>query len=204
MTHKKPRQATLDKKRKILRIALECFTNHGVEGTTIDMIRASSGMSVGSLYHHFGNKDKIAAALFIEGMRQFGELAREYLARVKADQGSAEDGVKALVHANIDWIAENPDWARFVFQHRSAVINAGKEGSLNSDLKSFRYELIEWFLPFAQQGKFRAMPMEIFSAQITGPTHEYARHWLSGRYAAPITKHKAMLADAAWRAVKAD
>jgi len=161
-------------------------------------------MSVGSLYHHFGNKDKIAAAVFIEGMRQFGVLARQYLAEVKTQRGSAEEGVKALVHANIDWISENPDWARFVFQHRSSVATAGKTDALKADMTSFRRDLIEWFLPFAQQGVFRPMPMEIFSAQITGPTHEYARHWLSGRYPAPLTKHRTMLADAAWRAVKAD
>ena len=204
MTEHKPRQATLDKKRKILEIALECFINHGVAGTTIDMIKALSGMSVGSLYHHFGNKDKIAAAVFIEGMRQFGQLARQYLSEVKAADGSAEEGVKALVYANIDWIEENPDWARFVFQHRSAVTSAGKENSLNSELKAFRYDLIEWFMPFVQKGVFRAMPMEILSAQITGPTHEYARHWLSGRYQQPLTTHKTTLAEAAWRAVKAD
>lgn len=161
-------------------------------------------MSVGSLYHHFGNKEKIAAAVYIEGMRRFGDLARQYLAQAKVKNESAKAGIDALVFANIDWISDNPDWARFVFQQRSVVAAADKEAELNADLKSFRQELIEWFIPYAQQGAFRAMPLEVFSAQITGPTHEYARHWLSGRYNIPLSKHRGMLAETAWRAVKAD
>ncbi|MGA4603385.1 helix-turn-helix domain-containing protein, partial [Ectopseudomonas hydrolytica] len=31
--------------------------------TTIEMIRDRSGASIGSLYHHFGNKERIIAAL---------------------------------------------------------------------------------------------------------------------------------------------
>ena len=61
----------------ILAAALDCFNQYGIEGTTIDMIRQQSNASVGSIYHHFGSKEDIAAALFIEGMRQFAQMLRD-------------------------------------------------------------------------------------------------------------------------------
>ena len=96
----KPSSRSLQKKQQILQQALLCFSEHGVQGTTIDMIREATQTSVGSLYHHFGNKDAIAGALFIEGMRDFAELLKQYLAGLDntvLTKTQACAGVKALV-----------------------------------------------------------------------------------------------------------
>lgn len=171
-------------------------------------------MSVGSLYHHFGNKDKIAAGVFREGMRQYGDLTRKYLEPILSKQQQwadnngnkpyefAELGVRALVHAQVDWISGSPCWAKFVFQQRGALAKADQEASFEHDKSLFTRDIGEWFVPCAQRGLLRPMPMEMFSVLITGPTQEYARHWLAGRYKTPLIKQKDALADAAWLALK--
>ncbi len=204
----KPQAKTSEKKRQILWVALQCFTEHGVAGTTIEMIREASGMSVGSLYHHFGNKDKIAAAVFIQGMREFAILLRSYLSAAEASDTKettkkVELGVKAIVYANVDWMANNPDWARFVFQHRSIVTMAGSETKLSGDMQRFYQQLIAWFKPYAQKGILQPLPIELLSSLISGPCHDYARHWLAGRYRTPLAEHREQFAEAAWNAVKA-
>lgn len=204
----KPQLKTEEKKRQILLVALQCFTDHGTAGTTIDMIREASGMSVGSLYHHFGNKNKIAAAVFIQGMREFADLLHRYLFEADNLEGlaasrKAELGVKAIVYANVDWIAENPDWARFVFHHRSIVSKAGAENKLSSDMQVFFQQIISWFKPYVQQGALRLVSIELLSSLISGPCHDYARHWLAGRYKTPLAEHREQFAEAAWNAVKA-
>ncbi len=200
--HEKPRAKTLEKKRQILKVALDCFVQQGVEATTIDMIRKASGMSVGSLYHHFGNKEKIAASVFIQGMRDFGQLTQRYLEQIHTRERRAEAGVNAVVYANVDWISDNPDWARFVFQHRASVARGEAEETLQQDTQSFYHELIDWFTPFLQQGTLKPLPIELLSSLISGPTHDYARHWLAGRYKTPLKEYREVLADAAWQAVK--
>lgn len=204
---KKPQLKTEEKKRQILLVALQCFTEHGTAGTTIEMIREASGMSVGSLYHHFGNKDKIAAAVFIQGMREFAELLNRYLSEssneeVLSASTKVEQGVKAIVYANVDWIAENPDWARFVFHHRSIVSKAGAGNKLAGDMQVFYQQIISWFRPYAQQGTLRPLSIELLSSLITGPCHDYARHWLAGRYQSPLLEQREEFARAAWNAVK--
>lgn len=207
-TVSKPQAKTEEKKRQILLVALRCFTDQGIAGTTIDMIREASGMSVGSLYHHFGNKDKIAAAVFIQGMREFAELLNSYLLEVENlaeldANDKVEQGIKAIVYANIDWISTNPDWARYVFHHRSVVSTAESGDKLASDMQVFLLKIITWFKPYAQQGSLRPVSIELLSSLITGPCHDYARHWLAGRYTTPLSKQREEFALAAWNAVKA-
>lgn len=209
MTVLKPQGKTAEKKRQILLIALQCFTDHGVEGTTIEMIRQASGMSVGSLYHHFGNKDKIAAAVFIQGMREFGERLIQYLdevdVTVPVPEGViVEEGIKAIVRANIDWISDHPDWAKFVFHHRRSVSSGDAKPKMDSDMALFYQYLIKWFMPYAQQGILRPAPLPLLASLIIGPCHDYARHWLGGRYKVPLSKYRDQFAEAAWLAVKAD
>lgn len=109
------------RKDEILQAALACFTEHGVDVTTIEMIRDRSGASIGSLYHHFGNKERIIAALYLAGTAQYADL----LQRGFASAASAEACVKLLVTSYIDWVVANPDWARFILHSRSRV-EAGK------------------------------------------------------------------------------
>lgn len=205
-TPPKPQARSRAKKREILSKALQCFAVHGLEHTTIDMIRAQTGVSVGSLYHHFGNKDAIASAVFIEGMRDFSQRALEYLDQVAASGDMASDKaeqlIKALVYANVDWISANPEWAQFVFHHRRSVGQAGASATLSRDVESFYTKLAGILGPYVDSGHIRKLPTQLYGAFISGPVHDYARHWLAGRYDVPLQHVREELAEGAWRALK--
>src|SRR3990167_10972321 len=124
-------------KDEILHGALACVTEVGVDATTIEMIRDRSGASIGSLYHHFGNKERILAALYMAGTAQYAELLEQGFAT--AD--SAEACVKLLVTSYIDWVAANPDWARFVLHSRSRV-EAGAMGEQLRDANREHFQRI--------------------------------------------------------------
>ena len=51
---------------KLLASALACFDEHGLTGMTIEQIRRQANSSIGSLYHHFGNREGLIAALFLQ------------------------------------------------------------------------------------------------------------------------------------------
>ena len=205
-TTPKPQAKTQAKKRKILEKALQCFSEHGVESTTIDMICQATDTSVGSLYHHFGNKEAIAAAVFIEGMRDFSELVMQYLsdierAELNAEQ-QAEQGIKALVYANVDWISDNPKWAQFVFHHRGMVSKGGASDKLKSDIGVFYNKLIQLMGPLIETGVVKKLPAQVYGSFISGPVHEYARHFLAGRYQSPLNEYREIFAEGAWQALK--
>jgi AcrR family transcriptional regulator len=204
--HVKPHSKTHAKKREILERALACFSEHGVTGTTIEMLRDATGASVGSLYHHFGNKEAIASAVFIEGMNDFGALAMKYLSELMENplpaKDMAERAIKVMVYANVDWITRNPDWARFVFQNRRIVSASDDDDVLRKGTASFYGKLIEFKAPLVAAGYLKDLPIELYGAFISGPVHDYARHYLAGRHDIPLSEYREILAEGAWHALK--
>lgn len=187
------------RRQAIIDAALACFAQHGVEATTIDMIRAASGASTGSLYHHFGSKERIAAEVYLDGLRQFRRQQGEYLGRAQ----TLEEGIRAIVHAHVDWIVAHPAWADFIFHHRMVLAEVAAEPVLQDELQASYAGIAEWMKARAAPGTRLRWPLEAYAALVTGPVHEYARHWLAGRRKTPLADLREFFAEAAIRAVGA-
>ena len=93
-------------KRSVLGAALRCFNNNGIEATTIEMIRHECDTSVGAIYHHFGNKEGLVAALFFAAMSDQADLRQRYLESAQ----TARDIVNALVFSYVDWVEQVQEW----------------------------------------------------------------------------------------------
>ncbi|HEY0845851.1 MAG TPA: TetR/AcrR family transcriptional regulator [Noviherbaspirillum sp.] len=186
------------RKQEILDAALDCFTEHGIEATTIDMIRERSGASVGSMYHHFGNKESIAAALYVAALAEHNDYQQQLLAKAK----TPEAGVKAIAYAYIDWVSANPVKARYVLYSRGVIAKTDKGSELKESTRKHVSEVQAWFKPFIEKGELKRLPLEVYGSLITGPAHDYARLWLSGRARTDIKAYREILAEAAWNAVK--
>jgi AcrR family transcriptional regulator len=78
-------------------VAMRLFTERGYDGTSIEAVLAESGVSRGSLYHHFPGKD----ALFWAVLEGVATRVAEQLADAAAD---ARDPVAALRAECLMWI----------------------------------------------------------------------------------------------------
>jgi AcrR family transcriptional regulator len=188
-----------DRKQDILDAALHCFNAHGVEASTIDMIRERCGASVGSVYHHFGNKENIAATLFHTAMEDHHVCQLALLAKAH----DAQAGVKALAYAYVDWVSANPDKARFALHNRGVLAQGEAGAAMQARVKERLSSLLKWFKPHIESGQLKKLPIELYGSLITGPAHDYARLWLAGRAKADIRKYREIFAEAAWAAVRA-
>src|SRR5438034_9109023 len=109
-THDPARRATHRRRRQILDGALSCFIKHGFEATTIEQIRVTSGASHGSIYHHFGSKEAIALALYVEGMHEYQQQVLTQLER----QSTAAHGIRAMIAAHLEWVMAHPARALYL------------------------------------------------------------------------------------------
>lgn len=196
-------EASTDRRQDILNAALACAAEGGVDAVTIDGVRAHCGASVGSIYHHFGNRDGIVAALFFE---IFHDQSRGVQAQLDTAQG-VEAGVQALVTGYLDWVVAQPERARFLFQARGAVAAGPRTPDLAEAARRRNQALVAWFEPHRQSGALRDLPCELMPSLVMGPVQSYCRAWLSDRSGlgglpSPTT-YRAELADAAWRSLKA-
>jgi AcrR family transcriptional regulator len=185
----------IPRRQAILDAALVEFTAHGVAGASISSIRRRSGASVGSIYHHFGDKDGIAGALYIEGLVGYQQGFLTALARARTTRAGVEGGV----HHHVGWICAQPDLARFLLLGRDAGLILATEWPLREINRKFFRAVSRWTRPRVQRGELRALAPELMTSLWIGPSQDLARHWLAGRSRTSLTEAAPVLAQAAWR-----
>src|ERR1700753_4239450 len=82
---------------QLIEVATGLFAARGYEGTSIEAVLADSGVSRGSLYHHFAGKD----ALFLAVMEEVGTRTAQ---PVMDEMLTAPDPVAALRIGCLGWI----------------------------------------------------------------------------------------------------
>ena len=105
-----------DTKQRILDVALRLFTERGYFNTSMHDIQHEAQVSIGSIYHHFGNKEAIAKALFdsIE--------AKMYTAitNIMAEYSTSEERCKAIIYYLFEVTESNPESMHYMLyaKHR--------------------------------------------------------------------------------------
>ena len=164
------------RRRAILEAALECFSSAGYDAASIEQICRVSGSSVGSVYHHFGSKEGIAAALYEEGIASYQEGMLEVL----ADAGPVAATVDRVVRHHLGWVLDHPDWARFLLQMGTTPATAAARPAVRRRNDELLSRLGEWAHPrVAAHRLVDVSPMALL-ALILGPCHALARAWLAG------------------------
>lgn len=184
---------------EILDAALACYAKLGWSATTIADVRRQSGASTGSIYHHFGSKEGIGAALYVELLERYREPLLERLERTRSARGF----VRTLVLHHLDWAADQPDWARFLNDMRGDESVIAHEAELRDSNRRL-FALIGARLDaYVEAGEIVKLPKPIYASVIIGPAQDVIRQWLRGRLDLDLAELRTPLANAAWRAVAA-
>ncbi len=189
-----------DTKELILRAALAAFTRLGYEAATIADIRAAAGVSNGSVFHHFGSKEGIAAALYGDGIRRYQAGLLGVLRRHRRD---AAGGVRAAVRYHLDWVMTNRGLARFLFEIGRPDWHGARSPELRAANDAFVAGIADWLRPQVAAGQVKPLTAELFAACVIGPAQLVSRAWIAGLRPEPPAGDMAALADAAWDAVAA-
>lgn len=187
-----------DTKGRILTAALAAFTEHGYEAATIADIRQRSGISTGSIYHHYGSKEAVAAALYLRGVRQYQCGFTQALLCAR----DAEASVRQAVRFHLDWVADNPHWARFVLGHGRAEWLRPQAEALAEHNQRFLDAVESWHAEGVASGEIMETPTEVVLSLLIGAPQFLVRAWVSGRTVDLPRQHAGALADAAWRALQ--
>jgi AcrR family transcriptional regulator len=184
----------------ILDAALRLFNEDGYTSTSVQVIAEEARASVGSVYHHFEGKEDIAAAIYEEGLRDYH---RGLLRELRQEHGSAEEAVKGLVGNHLRWVKRNRELAEFLFTSRDPEVfgkTAPSVHGMNQHvLETVRRLIGRW----VQAGEVQPLPIGLLHAVVLGPSQEFCRHWVARRTKESIDSAEPVLAEAAWKAVRA-
>jgi len=184
-----------------MKVVLELQREGGPEAVTLARVSEGSGVSIGSIYHQFGDKDGLLDASF-EAL--IADYRTHLLAFVKREGRTARQYVRAVVTGHLTWVFEHPDEARTLFRKRREV-PPERDAAVRRSTGAFGAELLGGLRKVARAGEVVPLEGALAAAVVLGPAHEISRQWLEGRLP-DLEQDEAIrsLAHAAWRAVKAD
>ncbi|MGW2476327.1 TetR/AcrR family transcriptional regulator [Streptomyces sp. NPDC001665] len=160
---------------QVLDTALKLYAAHGEGGLTLSAITSASGVSAGSIYHHFGSLQGVVLALAQSWLgRLLGEVV-EALQQVTDARG----GVHALTETYLRFIQEHPDAARLMHSvtvDREAITNARQ---LRGAQEARITPLAAWLHAHQESGELAALPIPVLESLILGPVTSIARRWLA-------------------------
>jgi AcrR family transcriptional regulator len=174
------------RREQILAAALRAFDERGVFAATLDDIRAGSGASVGSIYHHFAGKEGIAEALYADVL---GRYQDGFLGALGDD---ARAGVRGVVEFHLRWALAHPAEMRYL------LVASPSGEAVRTRNRSFFAAVRAWW---AGQPELPELDLALSHALWLGPATELCRHWLAGRAPRPTRTEIELLSDAAWRSL---
>lgn len=135
---------------------------------TLDDVRAEAGVSVGAIYHHFADKQALAAAVYTDVLAGY---QAEFLA-VLDDHADPQHAIRAVVEHLMAWCEAKPDEAAFLLAGRPA----GADERVRELNEAFFRRVRAWWRPHVHHRALRDLPFDVVSALWIGPALELARH----------------------------
>lgn len=189
--------ASRERRRAILDAALAEILSRGYDALTMERVRARSGASIGSIYHHFDGKQELAAALLLEGLAAY----QGGFATALEGRRGARASIEAALRFHLGFVAEHPDRARFLFAEQPSEVTRACETRLREMNRAFLGRVLRRLRGFAAAGALRVLPADVYAAVLVGPAQFFARHWLAGATETPIEEAARRLAQATWAAL---
>ncbi|SCG34843.1 TetR/AcrR family transcriptional regulator [Micromonospora coxensis] len=185
---------------RLLDSALAVFEAAGQPGFTVHAVTAASGVSLGSLYHHFGSFDGLAAALYSQCMSALFDDLIAALTRAR----TARTGVRAIVVAYLRFTEENPAAARFIHASAHAGYLATHADQVAAAKAPQLAAVAGWLRPRMAAGEIATLPEPLVEMLMIGPVAETSRRWLAGVPGIDIRQAARVLPDRIWRSLAPD
>lgn len=153
----------------LLATARQFFAEHGYATTAMDDLTAKAGLTRGALYHHFGDKKGLLAAVV-------DQIDAEMDARLQAISDGSEDtweGFRKRCHAYLEMALE-PEIQRIVLRDARAVLGAASPESQRHCVESMQ-RLIDNLI---QQGVVAEADAQALASLIYGSLAE-AAFWIA-------------------------
>ncbi|MCW9031359.1 MAG: TetR/AcrR family transcriptional regulator [Gammaproteobacteria bacterium] len=121
MSHVTSKKTPGDTQAQILSATLSLFTGQGYFNTSVHDIARESEVSIGSIYHHFKDKEGVARALYND---MINRMSSE-LATIKKNHNTAHDRCYAVIELLFTITEQEPDIMEFMLysKHREFLPN---------------------------------------------------------------------------------
>jgi AcrR family transcriptional regulator len=181
---------------QVLAAALRLFAGGGYFKTSVHDIQRAAGVSIGSIYHHFGDKEGIAAALYSDLL----ERTDREVALIAEHHHSAQEACRAVVEMLFNMTESDPEAMGFILnaKHREFMPDQPPICS-SGPFKRMRQMVADGIAA----GEIRPMDPVVAAACLFGGPLRLIHLRLDGVLKSPLHGELDVAWECAWRAVAA-
>ncbi|MFB7938910.1 TetR/AcrR family transcriptional regulator [Streptomyces sp. NPDC127049] len=181
---------------RVLDAALDLYAREGEPGLTVSALTRVSGVSTGSVYHHFGNLHGVISAL---ALRWLGRLLGE-LATALTSHQDARSGIEAVVRAYLDFVRTQPAASRLLHSPFADQVGTDHAGEIRDSQEARLAPVEQWLDAHRRAGELADLPSPVIETLVLGPVVGLARRWLTIGDV-DLEEGARLLPDRIWRSV---
>ena len=183
---------------RILEASLKLFVEQGYFNTNVPDISKSSRCSIGSIYHHFLNKEEIARLLYEDGIRKF----RGALTASISPDASLEQTIQAIVIAFLGFAESHHMLSRYLWLARhNEFLNHKISMPTVVGFDSLGRKLTRAVKGAVRRGEIHPIKAQVFWTIVFGIPLSYIRDWLDGYMPDSPSQVAPTIAKACWAAL---
>jgi AcrR family transcriptional regulator len=142
-----------DTRSRALEVVVDLLTEGGEAAVRIDVVRDRSGVSIGSLYHHFGDRDGLIAAAQLRRFARYAEAEIAALSSIVVRARSVAEfrgAVRQLTLLTSSAVRTAERWARI-----AVLASSIGRDELEADVRAVQSRLTDEFQAHVAQGQAR-------------------------------------------------
>ncbi|TCJ15522.1 TetR/AcrR family transcriptional regulator [Parasulfuritortus cantonensis] len=180
----------------VLDAALTLFTEKGYFATSVHDISRQAGVSIGSIYHHFGDKVGIARALYV----QLGRRMEDVILAVMRRHATARERARELIVRLFELTEREPRAMAFMLYARHREFLPNEPPVCSSRPFVLMREIVQDGIA---NGEIRAMDLKVAATCLFGGPIRMITARLDGLLDGPLAGYLDEVWTCAWRSVQA-
>ena len=193
---KDPKRTPAHTREQILSYALSLFTEQGYFNTSVHDISHASKVSVGSIYHHFKDKEGIARTLYEELLMRMMEEMMD----IRRSHVSTHDRCRAIVEYLFNMTSESPETMEFMIYAKHKEFLPDELPICSSEPFIMMREIVSEGM---RTGEIHKMDPLVASACLFGGAIRLITAYLDGVLELPLPDYLEETWLCSWRAVAA-
>ena len=192
-----PSKIRLSARDKVLDASVRLFSEVGYFRTSVPDIVRVSGVSIGSIYHHFKDKQGIAVALYNELTKRVGDD----LERIESEHETTKNQCRAVIEFLFELTEKEPHTMEFMIYSKHREFLPDHMPICPSKPMARLRELVALGI---DRGEIRDMDPFVAASAIYGATFRVIQLRLDGLIPMPITYYLDEVWECSWRSITPD
>lgn len=175
-------------KRRVLAATEELIIERGLYDVTLKDIEARSGVSNGSIFHHFGSKDGVFAEIFAHERLEYMVPVADAIIGYEGEDPCDAFGEGA--RAALVWQCEHPErFSRLVAQFNNSEWMRQHEHVWLELAHQIEQPVIDWATPHFAAKRLPLMPATFFQSLMMGTAERFTHGWTTHRLDRPSVEY---------------